>query len=483
MKTASPLPALLGAFALLLPLGNARGQDFEREVRPLLAAHCFKCHGKDKPKGDLDLERYAQVSQVVADLKRWRGVGEAVADEVMPPPGEPELDDDARKLVGRWLGETVRQAEEAVPSDPGPSVPRRVTRREYRNMVRDVFGVTVDVEAYLPETRSASGYDNEVSQLSVPPDLLEKYLLLAERVVDAAFPNIYNTRREAPIKGWFVIWEGEPLREGDKKGVPDRAAAEMDLRQLARLAYRRPADEAEVAILLKLFDGAYADKKNFHESLRFAVKGLLLSPQFLFRTEAPPADGTPSPADGFELALALSFFLWSSLPDAELLGLAEAGELRRPEVLRGQVRRMFKDPRARRLADDFPPLWLFGRLARHPIDRVLFPDYTPALAKSADEELATFFWTLVKDGRSVVELLDADYTFANEELANVYGMKGVAGNELRRVVLEDRKRGGLVGMAAVLQKTSMPNRTSPTIRGKWVLDSVLGTPLPRRRRR
>ena len=139
---------------------------------------------------------------------------------------------------------------------------------------------------------------------------------------------------------------------------------------------------------------------------------------------------------------------------------------------------MLKDPKIRRLADDFPPQWLFGRLARHTIDRVLFPDYTPALAKAADDELAATFEALVKEGRSVLELLDADSTFVNEELAAVYGIKGVAGNELRKVALTDRKRGGLVGMAVVLQKTSMPNRSSPTIRGKWVLDSILGNPPP-----
>ena len=478
MKSAIFAMGRLVPIALLSSLGIARGQDFDREIRPIFAAHCFRCHGKDKPKGGIDLTRYTREPDVVADLKTWRGIGEAVSEAVMPPAGEPELGEDDRERVARWLGAAVMHAEEATPSDPGPGIPRRVTRREYRNMVRDLFGVSVDVESYLPDARSAAGYDNEAAQLSVPPDLLEKYLLLAERVVDAAFPNIYNSRRQEPIKGWFAAWEGEPLVEGGKKGVTARVAAELDLRRLARLAYRRPAEEGEVAILLKLFDGAYADKKSFHEGLRFAVKGLLLAPQFLYRTEVPPGDETPILAEDFELASRLSFFLWSSLPDAELLRLAEAGELRRPGVLRAQARRMMKDPKARALATDFPPQWLFGRLARHTLDRVLFPDYTPALAKSAEDELATFFQTLVKDGRSVIELLDADYTFANEELAGVYGLKGVAGKELRRVPIDDRRRGGLLGMAVVLQKTSMPNRTSPTIRGKWVLDSILGTPPP-----
>ena len=325
--------ALLAAIVLGL-IREARGQDFDREIRPILDAHCLKCHGKEKPKGGVDLARFTKLSDVVADLKAWRVVGEVVSEGVMPPSDEPELAEEDRKRVVGWLAETVANAEGAEPSDPGPTTTRRVTRREYRNMVRDLFGVTVDVEAYLPETHSAAGYDNEVSQLAVPPDLLEKYLLLAERVADAAWGNIYNTRRNEPIKGWFAIWEGEPLVEGGKQGVKAREAAEIDLRSLARLAYRRPPDDAEVAILLKLFDGAYAEKKNFYDSLQYAVKGLVLSPQFLFRTEVEPEGEGSIPADDFELASRLSFFLWSSLPDAELLRLAEAGELHKPDIVR-----------------------------------------------------------------------------------------------------------------------------------------------------
>ena len=139
---------------------------------------------------------------------------------------------------------------------------------------------------------------------------------------------------------------------------------------------------------------------------------------------------------------------------------------------------MCKEPKIRGLARDFPPQWLFGRLANHQLDSVLFPDYTPALASAAGDELATYFEKLLQDGKSIVELLDSDYSYLNEDLAALYGVKGVSGPALRKVALGDRRRGGLVGMAVVMQKTSMPNRTSPTIRGKWVLDSLLGQPPP-----
>ena len=215
----------------------------------------------------------------------------------MPPKSQPGLPEKQREQITTWFAGMVRDLETAPPTDPGPSVPRRVTRREYRNLVRDLFDVDVDVDTYLPSPHSASGYDNQASQLAVSPELLEKYLLLAERVVDAAFPNIYNTRQKEPIKGWFAAWEGE-------KGLKARAAAELNLRQLTRLAFRRPASEQEVAILLGLFDRAFAAKKGFHESLRFAVKGLLVSPQFLFRVESLPADGKTGPGGRLRAGLA-----------------------------------------------------------------------------------------------------------------------------------------------------------------------------------
>lgn len=445
--------------------------DFQKDIRPVLQARCFSCHGSQKQKGNLDLERYVHLGQITADLKQWKAVAEAVSSKQMPPKGHMGPDDKQREEIVRWIEGVVKEAENASPSDPGPSLPRRVTRREYRQLIHDIFGTDPDVDTYLPEARSPSGYDNQIAQLSVTPELMEKYLLLADRILDGAWPNIYNTRQKDPVKLWCVAWAGE-------KGVAPRAAAEQNLRQLARLAFRRPPDDKEVEILLKLFDKAFADKKDFHASLRYAVKGLLVSPQVLFRAEALPDEGKITPVDDYELASRLSFFLWSSVPDEELLKHAAANDLHEPEVLRAQVRRMIRDPKVRRLASDFPQQWLFGRLSTHRLDQFLFPDYTPALEKAANEELALCFESILQGSRSSAELLDADYTFLNDDLAAVYGVKDIKGPEMRRVALTDRRRGGLVGMATVLQKTSMPNRTSPTIRGKWVLDSLLGMAPP-----
>jgi len=157
-------------------------EDFQRDIRPLLKAHCFKCHGNQNQKGKLDLERFDQASP--ADLRTWQRVTEQVSAGDMPPKGKPRLSENERASIARWVEELVRKAELAEPSDPGPSIPRRITRREYRNAIHDLLRFDPDVDSYLPEARSQSGYDNQIGQLTFPPELLERYLMLAESVVE-----------------------------------------------------------------------------------------------------------------------------------------------------------------------------------------------------------------------------------------------------------------------------------------------------------
>lgn len=460
------------ALALVLcATRDVRGADFEREIRPLLKTHCFACHSSAGEKGNLDLERYQHVAHVVSDIKVWREVAAKVSAGEMPPKEKPQLADKERAIIGRWVEGLVREIEAAEPSDPGPTFPRRITRREYKNAMRDLLRFEADVESYLPESRSQSGYDNQIAQLTFPPELLEKYLMLAESVVDGASWNMGNTRNKEPISLWYKV------NAGENKLTP-RQAAEQNLRLLARLAFRRPPDDAEVELLLKPFERSMAVKKDFFHNQRYAIKALLVMPQFLYRVEVLPADDKPAPVENYELAARLAAFLWSSLPDSALLDAAAEGKLREPEVLRAQVRRMMRDPKISRLSSEFPEQWLFGRQATHPLDQVMFPQYTPGLAKASSDELALCFEKLLKEERSLIELLDADYTFVNEDLAAIYGIKEVKDAKMREVKLTDRNRGGLLGMAITHQKTSMPSRTSPTNRGKWVLDSLLGTPPP-----
>ena len=254
------------------------------------------------------------------------------------------------------------------------------------------------------------------------------------------------------------------------------------LSTLARRAYRRPVTEADLEVPLALYrDGAA--RGGFEAGVELAVRGILVSPNFLFRFEEQPASaapGTPYRISDLELASRLSFFLWSSIPDDELVDLAVAGELRRPEVLRGQVTRMLADPRAQALVDNFAGQWLHIRNVPgfRPSPELLF-HFDDNLRRAFEQETKLFFASIVRENRSVLDLLDADYTYLNERLARHYGIPGVYGERFRRVPLPaDSVRRGLLGQGSILTGTSRANRTSPVIRGKWILENLLGTPPP-----
>ena len=239
---------------------------------------------------------------------------------------------------------------------------------------------------------------------------------------------------------------------------------------------------AETARLVGFYRMGKADSGEFEGGIELGVKAILVSPYFLFRVEQEPAGvkpGTSYPISGLELAARLSFFLWSSIPDETLLALGEKGELKKPEVLEAQVRRMLRDPRAQALTVNFAGQWLHLRnLASMKPDPERFPEFDTDLREAMARETELFFETIVKEDRSVTDFLDARFTFVNDRLARYYGMPGVEGRQFRRVNLTDGNRGGVLTMASVLTVTSYPTRTSPVIRGKWVLDNLLGAPPP-----
>ncbi len=260
------------------------------------------------------------------------------------------------------------------------------------------------------------------------------------------------------------------------------ACAREILGRLGTAAWRRPLTDDDLRPLMGLYVGGAAEG-GFEAGVRMALEGVLASPRFVFRFEAPPAGADP--ADGFAvsdhaLASRLSFFLWSAGPDAELVGLAAAGRLSDPAVLDAQVRRMLADPRSEALATRFAAQWL--RLpdldAMHPDVRT-YPDFDEQLKRAMRRETELFFHHLVREDRSLVELLTADYSFVNERLARHYRLPGVAGAHHRRVVWPaGRARRGLLGHGSVLTLTSHPDRTSPVLRGKWVMEVLLGSPPP-----
>ena len=260
------------------------------------------------------------------------------------------------------------------------------------------------------------------------------------------------------------------------------ACARRIFERLARRAYRRPVTGAEVETLLDFFEAGRRDG-DFESGVRLGLQRLLMSPDFVFRVERDPADAGPGTAyrvSDLELASRLSFFLWSSAPDDELLALAEDGRLREPGVIEAQVRRMLADARASALVDNFAGQWLHLRNVPHAVpDTRVFPDFDDNLRSAMRRETELLFEAIVREDRSVLDLLGARYTFVNERLARHYGIPGIYGSRFRRIALaDDSARGGLLGQASIQMVTSYPNRTSPVLRGKWLLENVLGTAPP-----
>ena len=298
-------------------------------------------------------------------------------------------------------------------------------------------------------------------------------------------PGVADVWIKGPLgvsgKGWtpsrariFVCVPGRPSEEGP--------CARTILSTLARRAYRRPVTDHDLSVLMRLYaEGRTA--ADFDAGIQRGVRGILANPSFLFRVETDPDHLPPNHVyriSDLELASRLSFFLWSSIPDDALLDLAVAGQLREPGVLEAEVRRMLADERAAALTTSFAAQWLWVRNldAARPSDPI-FPNFDEALRRAFRTEVELFFDSIVSDDRSVLDLLDADYTFVNERLAKHYGIPRIMGTDFRRVPLgPDSPRRGLLGKGFMLLVTSRSTRTSPVVRGKWILENLLGTPPP-----
>src|SRR2546425_8251541 len=261
-----------------------------------------------------------------------------------------------------------------------------------------------------------------------------------------------------------------------------RPCATRILSTLARRAYRRSTTDAEMKQVMGFFDSGREKGGTFDSGIETAVAFMLVSPQFLFRFEKDPdnvAAGASYHISDLELASRLSFFVWSSIPDDQLLDLAIKGRLKEPAVLEAQVKRMLADERARALGANFAGQWLYLRnlKAKYPIDDI-FPDFDDNLRKSMQRETEMLFESVVLEDRSALTLLNADYTFMNERLAKHYGVPGIYGDQMRRVPIKDEYRKGILGHASILTLTSNDDRTSPVTRGKYILTNILGTPPP-----
>jgi mono/diheme cytochrome c family protein len=321
--------------------------------------------------------------------------------------------------------------------------------------------------APVGETRVPSYHlSRRFSQANWPRDVLQ---------VDVEGP--YDVRGPGNTPSRARIFSCHP-----SKPAAEQACAQRIVATLARQAWRRPVDAAEVAPLLKVYALA-REGTDFEQGIEAAVEALLVSPSFLFVREQDPPGSTPGSTHALsdlEFASRLALFLWSSLPDEPLLTLASQGQLRRPEVLARQVDRMLGDPRARALTTNFAGQWLYLRnLDYHRPDVVLFPNFNTRLRDAMRQETELFFANIVRENRSVLEFIDSDYTFLNQRLAEHYGIDGVQGPAFRRVSLPPgSERGGLLGQASILTVTSYGNHTSVVKRGHWILTNLLAAPPP-----
>ena len=283
--------------------------------------------------------------------------------------------------------------------------------------------------------------------------------------------------REDPQPGQdgSFVWIAEP---GSGKAAAD--AAREVIGRFAVRAFRRPVRPAEVERLMGFYRGATARGEGFVTAVGLALRGVLVSPSFLFRPEQAPEPEAERPLNDYELASRLSYFLWMSMPDEELWAFARQGSLSDPATLQAQARRMLLDPRASAFVGEFFGQWLgyaeLGGTIKP--DDVEFPEFTPALSEAMLAEAELFFGRMVREDRSLLEIVDSEYSYLNEELARHYGIKGVVGPEMRLVEFDGPERGGVLGLGAVLTATSLPTRTSPVVRGKWVLETMLGQELP-----
>ncbi|MBI4906102.1 MAG: DUF1592 domain-containing protein [Acidobacteria bacterium] len=567
---------------------------FATSVKPALQANCGACHNPANPKNRLGFLKANSTADVDNERALWRNVATQLRNRTMPPAAS-NLTEEDRFRITTWIGDRLRKTACAAGDFAGSVTVRRLNRREYRNAIRDIFGIDYNVSEIFPADGSGGeGFDTNGETLFLPPILMERYLEAAQQILDRVIitqptqkmfnagelePRLntkpvkrplqpdqelsgvmpvytngdYDARisiertigRDARIRlkvdgietgvltfqryasggaaarsqrvrlsrgmhklsiqaidpveiYTFSVEERVQEAAPEKKAVhyrliglepgqtptDPRKAAQHVISRVVRPAFRRPATQADTEKFLTLYDRAAERGDPFEERLKLALKAVLVSSQFLFRAEERTEDTQVRPLQEFELASRLSFFLWSTIPDEELLRRAEQGRLSDAKVLAAQVDRMLDDPRSRTFADAFIGQWLGtreigGKIAPTTSDVQHF--YTPDVAVDLREEPVVLFHHVISQGRPILDLLDGNYTFLTERLAKFYQVEdqvNVRGSVFQRVEWPNRSRGGLLGLGGVLALTSSGKQTNPILRGAWVLDTLLGTPAP-----
>jgi hypothetical protein len=438
--------------------------DFPADVLPVLKQNCSTCHNATHASGGIDLTLLYDSDAVRERYDLWKKAVKQVQHNTMPP--DEALNNADRQLLLGWHQSEFFRTDER---NPGPAMTRQLTRNEYANTVRDLLHVNFDAsgEAGIPQENVVDGFPNRTAGLVLESTLMEKYFTAADLALEHLFthPGAGAARKQL-------------LGVGPSKELSAKEAVRQVLSAFVRRAFRRPPTEPEVERYAVIADEALKAGHPFELAIRKAMKPILVSPHFLLRVEMTP--GKDQRIGDHELAVRLSYFLWSTMPDDELFALADGGKLSQRENLEKQVRRMLAHPKASALTTQFLAQWLqLPHLQKALPSQNQFPTYTRSLRDAMGEEIRLFCNHLRTADRSLLEFLEADYTFANAELARHYGLATIPEKGFEKVSLRPQDhRGGLPGMAGILTMTSHTDRTKPTARGKWILDVILGSPPP-----
>ena len=476
-------PVLAAAlYAVSAATSAAAGPVVPPDPPAVLSRYCADCHAGDEPEGgvNLDLAEPDRLAAFAADPRALRLALNRLKNREMPPEYSDAPEGADRETALDWLAETASAAAcEAAAGTVPPAPIRRLTRTQYRWTMRDLLGIDFPAGEGLPaDGGGEAGFDNAAEALFLSPLHAEKYL-------DAARDALAYAARAASTRD-------ELFPKAPGEGVTEEQAADAGLWKLMRGAFRRDVTWDERQAYLGLYRAAREAGDRHEDALLHAMSGVLVSPNFLFRIEpvgeaavdgGTPADGHPR-ADGPTLAVRLSYFLWASAPDGPLRHRAARGKLDDAAGLRAEVERMLTDEKADRFADDFAGQWLrtgeLGTTFRP--NRELFPELTDYTTEMLRAEPGLFLADLLRTDGSLLELIDADHAILSQDTAKHYGLfealKPVPPKPKRYDLPDGSVRGGVVTMGAVLAVTSHPTRTSPTLRGTWALDRLLGDPPP-----
>ncbi|WP_304516447.1 DUF1592 domain-containing protein [Cecembia rubra] len=466
--------------------------DYIGTLMPLAEKHCFSCHHDTKRSGGLSIKSYFMgindfESRIARGGKVWTNIIQTVKSGEMPPAGEPFMSHAEREAFINSVNAILLKS--LTSNDPGRVVIRRLSHTEYEHTIYDLVGIRFDAKSKFPSDGSGgAGFDNFPNTLFITPLKMERYYDAAEEILDLAYQNSETWKKIVPnpffenIFQRFANWL-KRLFSGEDYVEKHLLAAEDVIIPFTSNAFRRFLTPEEKQTYLGLYKEVYegtSGKEKFNLAIKETLKAVLVSPNFLYRYEEEQPIDHAYPLSNFELASRISFFLWSTFPDKELFEAAYREDLHDPGVLKKQVKRMLRDEKAKQFSESFATQWFGISRFREDItaDPERYPEMIPSLKSAMYQELVEFFHHVLTESKNFLDLIDSDYTFLNEELAQHYGIKGIKGSDFQKVNLNSSTRGGILGMASILTSTSLPIRTSPVLRGKWVLEEILGTPAP-----